>query len=401
VRVVVWAAIASAAIGGCRCSVSCGAGGAGRDGGANVPGDAGTTRAPIQSSDAWATVQAMPKVRPRWAVTLKAAPVPAIDVHGPVLVGDAALVAGSAIGIAGIDTGTGTILTERPAAGSVAIAALDDERALAVGDCTDALPAPRGGVLVGCYVVLDAHHEAVYGAGSIVATAADAAALGAGATRLVTPAAPDRTVLLGRDDPDGEWLRFLLADPPRGEVRATRIDRRQVPTSARAPYVRVGDGDTAVELWVVDDVLEVRHHDPQALSNRSSVMAIASAPGALFGLDADRVRAFRLVPGEHAIQPVVVHAAALRIDDLGTAVPGISLLAAAHGKRGYAVAIRADTTLAHDYIAAFTAEGVLSWAYPLPSPPNGGRALPVGLAMRDDAVVVFHDGTTVAGLPPP
>jgi len=193
----------------------------------------------------------------------------------------------------------------------------------------------------------------------------------------------------------------VLPDPPRGEVVAEAVGRRDLPPGALAPRVSVGAGDATVDLWVIDDVLEVRHHDPQALSDRSSVMNIAAAPGALAALDDDRVRAFRLVPGERAIQPIVIHAARLGLDDLGRAVPGIQLLAAAHGARGYAIAVRLDTTLAHDYIAAFTTEGALSYIYPVPPPPLGGRALPVGLAMNDAALVVFHDGVTVAGLPLP
>jgi hypothetical protein len=366
-------------------------------GGKKPPRDA----APVIAADAGATattpLAAMPKARPRWTVTLDAAPVPAIDVHGPILVGDAALVAGSAIGITGIDTKTGTILTRRAAAGSVGIAPIDDERALAIGNCTDAIKPPRGDALVGCYVVMDAHHEAVYGAGSIVAPAKDAAQLGGGATTLFVAAGPPRLVFVGRDDPDAPWLRFVLADPPRGEVPAEAIEPRDVPTGARAPHVSLPAG----QLWVVDDVLEVRHHDPDALSNRSSVMNVAAAPGALHALDDDRVRAFRLVPGERAIQPAIIDPSTLALDDLGTAVPGIDLLAAAHGAKGYAVAVRLDTSLTNDYIAAFTVDGTLSYAYPLPPPPSGGRALPVGIAMTDDAVVVFHDGTTVSALPSP
>jgi hypothetical protein len=361
------------------------------------PRDAAPVASAADAGAAPTPLAAMPKARPRWTVTLDAAPVPAVDVHGPILVGDAALVAGSAIGIAGIDIKTGAILTERPAAGSVGIAALDDERALAVGDCTDAIRPPKGDALIGCYVVMDAHHEAVYGAGSIVAPQKDAAQLGGGATTLFISEKPPRLAFVGRDDPDAPWLRFVLADPPRGEVLAEAIETREVPIGARAASVSVPAG----QFWVVDDVLEVRHHDPQSLSNRSSVMNIAAAPGALHALDDDRVRAFRLVPGERALQPIIIDPATLRLDDLGTAVPGIDLLAAAHGTKGYAIAVRLDTSLANDYVAAFTTDGTLSYAYALPPPPNGGRALPVGIAMTDDAVIVFHDGNTISALPPP
>ncbi|MCA9673449.1 MAG: hypothetical protein KC464_00310, partial [Myxococcales bacterium] len=88
---------------------------------------------------------------------------------------------------------------------------------------------------------------------------------------------------------------------------------------------------------------------------------------------------------------------------LGAPLPGIQLLAVAHDDAGggFVAAIRLDATLQHDYVAAYTATGALAWVWRLPPPPGGGRALPVGVAITGDGVVVFHDGAAVTGLPPP
>jgi hypothetical protein len=252
-------------------------------------------------------------------------------------------------------------------------------RLLSVGDCT--IPIDGDGV-IGCYEVLDPKKQAVYGYGSIVAERP----LGAGPSTLVVE---DGVAYLGRE---GAWVRWTTPDPPRGEVRAERAEWKDV--------VTVGEGDNRVDAWIVDDVLELRHHRPDVMSSRSAVKAIAGAPGALHLLGDGRLRAFRLVEGEAAIQPVLLDPGPIDFVELGPKLPGIDLLAAAQSERGFAVAIRLDASLTRDYVARLAGDGTLVWVYRLPPPPGAGRALPVGLAWTaDDAVVVFHDGTTLAYLP--
>jgi len=347
----------------------------------------GSGSAPTDASTAaFAALDGLARIRPRWTVTLDALPVPAIDVHGPLIVEGMAIVAGSAIGVVGVELGKGEVSWRRAAGTRVGVAVVAG-KVVAAGDCTIPID---GDDVIGCYEVLDARRPAVYGYGSIVSEAA----LGAGPTRL---AVEGDALHLGRED---AWVRWQLGDPPRGEVRAQPVDRRQVPPTAGEPRLTVGEGDAQVDAWIVDDVLELRHHRPDVMSSRSAVKDIAGSPGALHLLVDGRVRAFRLVAGEAALQPVLMDVAAIDWTDLGAKVPGIDLLAAAQSERGYAIAVRLDASLQHDYVARFAADGTPVWVYPLPPPPGGGRALPVGLAWTaDDAVVVFHDGTTLAYLP--
>jgi hypothetical protein len=86
-----------------------------------------------------------------------------------------------------------------------------------------------------------------------------------------------------------------------------------------------------------------------------------------------------------------------------TPVPGISMLGRAVSPVGDAVlAIRADTSIKHDFIAAYAASALLMYVFPLP---EVLRPDPVGVAIALDedgaaeAVVAFYDGDQVAVLP--
>jgi hypothetical protein len=77
--------------------------------------------------------------------------------------------------------------------------------------------------------------------------------------------------------------------------------------------------------------------------------------------------------------------------------PGIQLLGWSTSPVGdVALAVRLDSSLRRDYIAAYTATALLVWTWRLPDTP---RADPVGVAVAPDAVVVFHDGDTFTVLP--
>ena len=87
-----------------------------------------------------------------------------------------------------------------------------------------------------------------------------------------------------------------------------------------------------------------------------------------------------------------------------TPVPGISLLGQAISPVGdVALAIRMDKSIKRDFIAAYAANALLIYVYPLP---EILRADPVGVAIALDdervpeAVIVFHDGDVVTVLPP-
>jgi hypothetical protein len=345
----------------------------------------------------WPELAAFARAHPRWQLRLDVDPVtPAFDVHGPIAVGDVAVVAGSAIGVVGVDVVRGQRRFHRPRTGRIAPpVAVGNDRILVVGDCARPVDVATEQALVGCYEVLDAATEAVHGAGTVIAARADAARIGVGPTRL---AVADGVVWLARD---AGAVRWTLGDPPRGEALAAAAPRRDRPASAPEPWASVGDGDARVDVWSVDDVLELRHHDPSVLSSRSAIASFATAPGSLHPVGEDEVRGFHLPPTVAAIQPAVVHARSVSWRAVGTPVPGIQLLAAAHGPGGFAVAVRLDASLGRDYVAAYAADGAVAWVYPLPPPAPPGRGLPVGLVWTDGAIVVFFDGAVVAGLPTP
>jgi hypothetical protein len=77
--------------------------------------------------------------------------------------------------------------------------------------------------------------------------------------------------------------------------------------------------------------------------------------------------------------------------------PGIGLVGRAVDAVGdTALAVRLDRSLARDFIVGYAANALLMWVYPLPAQV---RLDPVGIALADDAVVVFHDGDTLTILP--
>ena len=310
----------------------------------------------------WRALDGMPRARARWSVRV---PGPAsAEGRGPIVVEGAAIVAGDGIGVAAIDLATRAVRFQRPI-GHGTLPVVVDGDLLAIGDCEDAVAKD----VVGCYTVLDAHVEAVHGAGTIAAEVPlDGDML----------AVDGRTVFYGN-------LRFELPDPPRGEVRAEEMRRRGPLARPPVPEVRLGDGDDRVDAWVKDDVLELYYAAPDVISDR---VAVIDFVGALAAAGDRELRGFRKVDG--AIQPVIVHVDGLAIDTVGAPLPG-TLIAAAHGERGFAVAARLDDT--HAYVAALTPEGTVAWASPL--------SQPSGLAMTDDAVVAFHDGATLAIFPLP
>jgi hypothetical protein len=347
---------------------------------------------------AWAPLDGMPRARPRWSLTvpLEFPNSIATDIHGPLINGDDAVVAGSQLGVAIVDLARRAVRFQVNVPGKVPLPVPLDTGYLAISDCMYPVDPPPGDVVVGCYDVVDNRLAIATGGGAIFAKGADA--LGPGAMTLAI--GDDRTAEYG--PVDGDRLQFDIPDPPSGDVTATKVtgrDRRRPP---ERPSVSYGSGDDLVQMWLgADNVLELYYADPSFMTDRAAVVGYATAPGALYAVGDRAARAFQLVPGASQIQAVVVHADGLEINTLGNPVPGIMLLGAAQDDHGFAIAVRLDTSLLHDYVAAFTADGTLAWVYPLPPPPGPGRTAPVGLGLGKDAVVVFRDGAVVDALPLP
>ncbi|HWU90743.1 MAG TPA: hypothetical protein VN253_25930, partial [Kofleriaceae bacterium] len=78
-------------------------------------------------------------------------------------------------------------------------------------------------------------------------------------------------------------------------------------------------------------------------------------------------------------------------------MPGIALLGWSTSTVGdAALAIRLDASVRRDFIAGYAANAMVMWVYPLP---EVARPDPIGVAVAPEAVVVFHDGDTLAILP--
>jgi hypothetical protein len=78
-------------------------------------------------------------------------------------------------------------------------------------------------------------------------------------------------------------------------------------------------------------------------------------------------------------------------------LPGIAVLAWGVSAVGdAALAVRIDPSQRRDVVAGYAANAMLMWTWPLP---EAVHAAPIGVAIAPDAVVVFHDGSTLTVLP--
>jgi hypothetical protein len=376
---------------------------------AEAPGDAGPADARPAGAAAWDALAALPAARPRWRVDVPRDPLRAErGLVGPLVVDGVALVAGEAIGVAGVDVATGDLVLHRPEPpGDAGPVVYGSDAMLVVAPCLHELPVAPGDRQLGCYAALAVRGQAAYGAGSVV-IAAEALPDGVATGRRELRVAGRRAFLGAGDGGDAAWVTFELPEPPRGEVRATPVAPRDVPPAAHAPRVRSAVGGHPVDAWLDDDALDLRYHDPDVLAPRAAVARVAVAPGGVWEAPGGgAVRAFSFpepgADGAASVQPVEIPLDQLVKDPLAPPLPGIAVLAAAHDPAtgAFVAAIRLDATLTHDYVAAFTPAAALAWVWRLPPPRGGARALPTGVGITAAGVVVFHDGSAVTGLPPP
>lgn len=288
---------------------------------------------PVAPADASATDAA--GVQPVWLVEIAPlAPRPELVAHAPVVIGDRVIIAGSRTDYRGLDLGTGAEAWQRPGGAALsAPAVFRPTDVLLVHECEVAVAAPRGRAVLTCY---------------------------------------DRIDPLAIANRSGG--RIHVAEDALGDCAATGGAWRVLSTNPRS--LGLLRGACLFDADLEKDGAATRLHDPPGEPERADDV-VAVIDGATWR---------QIISGGKSF--------VARLDS--PSLPGLTVLAAAHtGTRGAAV-VRRDSSLAHDYLAAYD-RGTILWTWPLPAPPDAaGRGGPVGVTATEQDVLVFFDGSRVA-----
>ncbi|MBZ0235569.1 MAG: hypothetical protein K8M05_24780, partial [Deltaproteobacteria bacterium] len=244
------------------------------------------------------------------------------------------LVAGSRVDYRGLDLATGAEAWRRPGGASLSPpAVLSGKDVILVHDCDVAVAAPRGRAVLACYDWIDPIDIAARKAGALHVAEDD----------------------LGTCTSQGGVWRLVSTNPRSlGIVRGSCLFDADLRTGAAT---RLADPRPPAEP--AEDVVAV-------------------------------------IDGTRWLQ-VIANGKSFVTNGVGAPrLPGLTVLAAAQRDAGGAAVVRADSTLANDYLAAY--EGAdLRWTWPLPAPPDpAGRGGPVGVSITDDDILVFFDAGRVA-----
>jgi len=338
----------------------------------------------------WRELGELPRAVPLRTITLPTRPdVPQFDVGGPAVDNEIAVVASSQFGFVAVDWRRGVIAWTKPAGGRVAPPIVRGGSFLLIGACATPPVIPDDHALLGCMRSVtpagaDEQYVAVHGKAKLVEEFAGAA----GAQQLFL---------------DGEravrWRRGEAA------VAIDVMSGIATPAPAEAPPIGVTYKDRHWDVSQVDGKLIAREHGKVAWGTEHPYTALIGAVWLPGQGPMIRVANVSALSGTPEIRLLDIDATgSMNGQAAWTPVPGISLLGQAISPVGdVALAIRMDKSIKRDFIAAYAANALLIYVYPLP---ELLRADPVGvaIALDDDrapeAVVVFHDGDTVTVLPP-
>ena len=332
-------------------------------------------------SDAIAAIDAAPAVLAEYprvdalrTVTIPTAK-PGAEGVGPMIAGELAIVGGS-FGFAAIDYQRGGVAWTKPAGAHVAPPLVHGSSIVLVGDCERFEPVPDGEQLLGCMRVVtttgsDEAFLAIHGRGL------DAFATSTGTSALWDAGAKAVRWTRGSEAVTIELLtgaaKYANADAPPLDVvyRGTRwaITQRGGKVSARGkkPWETAHPYTAIVGIvWTADGAPLVRV---------LNLGAYAGAPEAHV-IDMDATGSLRAA--------------------VARPTPGVALLGSGVSTQGdAAIALRLDS--AHDFVAAYASNAMLMYVHVLP--PAAHTRDRVGIAVADDAVVVFHDGDRLSVLP--
>jgi hypothetical protein len=336
--------------------------------------------APADAADdaaAWAALGDRPRVVPARVLTLPARrDRPLVSAVGPVVVDGVAIVGSSQLGFVAVDpTGGGGPGWRRATGPHLAPPLPLPDGVLLVADCEGAPLPPAGQRVLGCYRLVSPSGDD-RAAGTITGDRAGTAAFAAepGAAALF-PLGPDRV----------RWQRGAHAvevDLLAGQAGPVAPEPDVVIARAGARTWRIGLDDEALvgtgagggASWRVD-------------TRFAAVLGVV--PGQAHEVPMVRVAHLDGTSGRGFVELLDIDATGSRRGQAAHPVPGIVLLAHAFSAGATTLAIRLDTSLRHDFIAAYDRSAALHWVWPLPVTT---RLDPVGLAITDQHVLVFHDG---------
>jgi hypothetical protein len=287
------------------------------------------------------------------------------DEVGPTIAGDIAIVGGSGFGFAAIDYVRGGIAWTKPAGAHLAPPLVHDSTILLVSDCERFVPVPDGELLLGCLRV-------------VTTTGADQTLLpihGKGLEAFAADTGPQALY------DDLRWVRGTHAvtiDLFTGAAKAA---------SAVAPPLRVTYRGTKFEIALEGGRVVARGKKAWQTEHRYTAIT-----GVVW---ADRSPLLRIVNlGAYAGAP---EAHVIDMDATGSLRATVARPTPATVLLGYAT--NHDTALALrgevDFIAAYAETARLVYVHALP---RTSRTR-VGVAVTEEAVVVFFDGASISVLP--
>ena len=337
----------------------------------------------------WPELADLPKVDASLIFTIPTRPsVPRFSVGGPALRGDVAVVSSSQFGFAAVDWRRGALLWTKPAGIKVAPPLARGDGFVLIGDCLTPPAIPDAHVLLGCVRVVSAEgtdeaYIAIHGPAATLETF-----LGTPGEQAVW-AESDRTV---------RWRRGEAA------VLVDLISGIAIPTSAATPPVVVEHAKRRWEIAHVDGKIVATERGKRAWGTNREVTALLGAVRIPEQGPMIRMANISSFGGAPEVRILDMDATgSMNGTASWTPVPGISLLGKTISPVGdAALAVRLDSSIKRDFIAAYAASALLIYVFPLP---EVLRPDPVGVAIALDenghaeAVVAFYDGDQLAVLP--
>jgi hypothetical protein len=333
--------------------------------------------APDAAEAGFPELAAIPHVEPVRQIALPARPgVPRFDLGGPVVAGDIAVVASSQFGFLGVDYHAGHVAWSKPAGTRVAPPAVVSGSVVLIGECMSSQPVKD--TLLGCLRIVtptgaDQGYLAIHGSG------VDDFAASPGDQRVWQSG--EHAVVWRRGD------EAVTVDLMTGV--ATKSAERE------PPVVVTYKGKTWTITQDEDGIIRAAGTPPWHTSrDYTRLLGAVYLPGQGPMVRAARTGAFG---GHPELDIFDIDATGSLHGQVALPVPGIGLIGHAINSIGdTALAVRLDTSLERDFIAGYAANALLMWVWLLPRQP---RPDPVGLAVANDAIVVFHDGDTLTILP--
>ncbi len=327
--------------------------------------------AAADAPSAWPELADLPQID---AVHTVALPIdrqkPRGDVGGPVVANGVAVVSSSQLGFVAVDYARGQVAWKKPAGARVAPPLAVADGFLLISDCERAEPAALGCLRVVSPTGSDRSYVVIRG--HALPEAGDQAVWARDADRVVWRRG-NQAVLV--DVTTGSAQPYPAADPPL--VVQHKHETWEITRDAAGQIVGAEHG----HIWHTE-------------------RAYAALIGAIYLPEQSPM--IRAVNNGHfggAPELLVfdIDATGSLHGQVARPVPGVALTAHAIDAVGdTALAVHLDASLERDFIAGYAANALLMWVYPLPRRP---RVDATGVAVAPDAVVVFHDGDTLAILP--